>query len=259
MDAGAATRLTVVPQNSVSRFDDRAADYVRCRPSYPAEAIDHILDGLDPGRHLVAADVGAGTGISARLLGDRGVDVLAVEPGGAMRAAATAHPRVHWIAALAEATGLGPGTVDLVLSAQSFHWFRPAETLREFARILRPGGRLAIMWNRPSTTDPLTAGYGSAIADVGGDIGTARMAFDADDVARSGEFTPAVRTVFANTQRFDLEGLIGRANSASYVPKSDEARTHLRSLLETLHARHTDAEGLVTMVYDTEVFLARRL
>ena len=251
--------MAMSERDSVSRFEDRATDYVRCRPTYPTPAIDHILDRLGLLEHLVAADIGAGTGISARLLGDRGVRVIAVEPGGAMRGAAAAHPNVRWMAALAEATGLAPQSLDLVLSAQSFHWFRPAAAIAEFARILRPGARLAIMWNRPSTTDPLTAGYGSAIADVGGDIGTARMAFDADDVTRSGEFTPAVRAVFANTQRFDLEGLIGRAHSASYVPKSDEARTHLRSLLETLHARHTDAEGLVTMVYDTEVFLARRL
>ena len=247
-----------MPQNSVSRFDDRAADYVRCRPSYPPEAIDHILQGLHARHNLIVADIGAGTGISARLLGDRGVQVIAVEPGGPMRAAASAHPQVHWLAALAEATGIAAHAVDLVLSAQSFHWFKPAPALIEFARILRPSGRLAIMWNRPSTTDPLTAGYGEAITAVGGDTGTARMAFDADDVVRSGAFSPAVRTVFANTQRLDLEGLVGRASSASYVPKSDEARTHLRSLLASLHARHTDADGLVTMVYDTEVFVAHR-
>src|SRR6185295_16889471 len=101
---------------------------------------------------------GAGTGISARLLADRGVRVVAVEPGDAMSGSAARHPRVRWVAATAEAIGLDSASVDLVLCAQSFHWFRPEAALAEFARILRPRGRLAIVWNRRSTTDPLTAG-----------------------------------------------------------------------------------------------------
>lgn len=251
-------RLTLVPQNSVTRFDDRAADYVRYRPSYPSDAIDHILDGLDT-QQAIAADVGAGTGISARLLADRGLHVVALEPGAAMRAAAAPHPRVQWVAAVAESTALARCALHLVLSAQSFHWFRPADALTEFARILEPAGRLAIMWNRPSATDSLTVGYGEAIAAIGGDTGTARMAFDADAVQRSALFTPAVRAVFANTQRLDLDGLLGRAESASYVPKSDETRARLRTLLASLHAGHADEDGFVTMVYDTEVFIAHRV
>ena len=115
------------------------------------------------------------------------------------------------------------------------------------------------MWNRPSTSDALTAGYGQAIVDAGGDVGTARMSFDADDVSRSGVFTPAVRTTFPNTQQLDLAGLIGRANSASYVPKSTAASARLRSLLTDLHDRYADRDGLVTMCYETEVFLAHRM
>ena len=84
--------------DTVERFTDRAADYVRYRPTYPAEAVDTILDGLGPPEHLVAADIGAGTGISARLLGDRGVRVIAVEPGEGMRRAAASHPNVTWVA-----------------------------------------------------------------------------------------------------------------------------------------------------------------
>src|SRR5205085_9077451 len=71
--------------DSVGRFSDRAADYVKFRPTYPAAAADAILAGLEPAGKLVAADVGAGTGISARLLAERGVRVVAVEPGSAMR------------------------------------------------------------------------------------------------------------------------------------------------------------------------------
>jgi SAM-dependent methyltransferase len=110
--------------DTVGRFDDRVADYVKYRPTYPAAALDAILDGLEAPDRLVAADVGAGTGISARLLGDRGVRVVALEPGESMRSGAAAHRNVAWTAARAEASGLRSGAFDLVLSAQSFHWFR---------------------------------------------------------------------------------------------------------------------------------------
>jgi SAM-dependent methyltransferase len=244
--------------NPVGRFDDRAADYVRYRPSYPAAAIDTILAGLGPPSALTAADVGAGTGISARLVGDRGVRVIAVEPGRAMSGAAAPHPRVCWVRATAEATGLATGALALVLCAQSFHWFRADEAVREFARVLAPGGRLAIMWNRRSVSDPLTAGYGEAIAAVGDDAEANRAPFAPGCVERSGAFSPVTRTSVPSHQRLDLDGLLGRARSASYVPKTGPASDRLVQLLTDLHARHSDASGAVTLVYETEIFSATR-
>jgi len=242
--------------DSVERFNDRADDYVRYRPTYPAPAIDAALQGLDAPERLIAADVGAGTGISARLLAARGLRVVAIEPGEAMRRAAAPHDRVYWIGGLAEATGIRTESVDLVLSAQSFHWFRPPEALAEFARVLKRSGHLAIMWNRRSTTDPFTAGYRQAILDVGGEVAAERMPFDPDVLERSGLFTPPARRVFANAQRLDLDGLIGRARSASYVPKSGPNGDRLLALLRELHARHADAGGQVTLIYETDVYIA---
>src|SRR5262245_18241062 len=97
------------------RFSDRTQEYVRFRPTYPASAIDHMLAGLSDPSRLIAADIGAGTGISALLLAERGVRVWAVEPNAEMRAAAAPHPHVTWQDGTAEATGLPPGSVDLVL------------------------------------------------------------------------------------------------------------------------------------------------
>jgi SAM-dependent methyltransferase len=245
--------------DTVGRFSDRAADYVKYRPSYPAEAVDAMLDGFGPPAALVASDVGAGTGISARLLGARGVRVVAVEPGDGMRGAAAPHPNVVWVAARAEATGLRSQAVDLVLCAQSFHWFRADDVLPEFARILKRGGRLAISWNRRSTDDPFTAGYRQAIAEVGGETAAEMTSFDPDVVTRSGLFSPPERRIFPNFQRLDLDGLIGRARSASYVPKSGASGERLLDLLRALHERHADADGFVTLVYETEVFCSARL
>ncbi len=245
--------------DTVTRFSDRADDYVRYRPTYPDAAIDAILDGLGSPLTLRAADVGAGTGISARLLADRGVHVIAIEPGEQMRAAAAAHPRVEWVAATAEATGLDAGSVTLVQCAQSFHWFRPVPTLAEFARILVPGGRLVLMWNRRSQTDRLTAGYRQAILDVGGEIAAERMPFDPGVVAGSGFFTAPERIAVPNAQHLDLDGLIGRARSASYVPKTGAAGDELIARLQQLHAEHANADGLVTLVYETEIYRSTSL
>jgi SAM-dependent methyltransferase len=244
--------------DSISRFTDRASDYVKYRPTYPAAAIDAVLDGLGPPADIVAADVGAGTGISARLLADRGVRVLAVEPGEAMRAAAASHANVTWTIGTAEATCLAAESVDLVLCAQAFHWFRAPDALVEFARILKPGRRLTIMWNRRSKVDPLTAGYRQVIADVGGDMGVESMPFDPAVVADSGVFSAPERLTFPNAQRLDLDGLVGRARSASYVPKTGPEGDRLVDLLTALHTAHADAEGFVRLIYETEIYLAAK-
>jgi hypothetical protein len=94
--------------DTVGRFRDRAADYVKYRPTYPAAAIDAILDRLGAPDRMLAADIGAGTGISARLLGDRRVRVVAVEPGEAMRRAADPHRQVAWVAAKQRPPGCAP-------------------------------------------------------------------------------------------------------------------------------------------------------
>jgi SAM-dependent methyltransferase len=242
-----------------TRFSDRAADYVRYRPDYPAAAIDRLLEGLRPPAGLVAADVGAGTGISARLFAERGVRVIAVEPNAEMRDAAAPHPRLEWRDGTAEATGLADASVDLVLCAQAFHWFRHRDAVAEFARILRPGGRLAIVWNRRDRTDPLTLGYVEALHAVNGEHPAERSYhFDPEVVTGAGAFTPPVRDEFPHAQTLDRAGLIGRATSASYVPKEGPAFVELVRLLDDLHARHRDGDGWVRMRYRTEVWTSAR-
>jgi SAM-dependent methyltransferase len=241
------------------RFTDRAADYVRYRPGYPAAAIDAILDGLGPVAAVRAADIGAGTGISARLLGGRGVRVFAVEPNEQMRAAAAPHPFVEWVAATAEATGLRASSVDLVLCAQAFHWFRPVEAIAEFARILRPGGRLALMWNERDRADPLAAGYTQAIRDIGGEHPAEMRDVDPTSAIATGPFGPSREVVYGNAQRLDRAGLMGRATSASYVPKEGPRLAELANALDALYERYRDPEGLVTFRYRTRIWLAERM
>jgi SAM-dependent methyltransferase len=244
--------------NPTGRFSDRARDYRLHRPDYPAAALDAILEGLGDPARLIAADVGAGTGISARQLAARGVRVLAVEPNAPMRAAAEPHERVEWRDGTAEGTGLAEESVHLVLCAQAFHWFRVPESLAEFHRVLKPEGLLALMWNTRDPADPVTRGYTAALHAVQGEHPAERLPFDPGALAASGRFTAPRALRFSHGQVLDLEGLIGRATSASYVPRDGESFVQLRERLVALWERERDAAGAITMRYVTEVFLAGR-
>ncbi len=240
------------------RFDDRAQDYARYRPGYPAAVVDFVLTGWT-GRTRRAADVGAGTGISAQMLADAGLEVIAVEPNADMRRAAVPHPRVRWSEGTAEATGLPDGSVDLVLAAQAFHWFARERALAEFQRILRPGGRLAVLWNRRSRTDPFTLGYRRALEDTAGEAPAEKTEFAPEAVGATGRFACLRSASFPNLQLLGLDELIGRARSTSTVPKQGPVRDELERRLRALHREHADATGRATMHYDTRVFLWDRV
>jgi Methyltransferase domain len=247
--------------NPLDRFSDRAADYVKYRPSYPAAAIDTILDGLDP--EPIAADIGAG--ISARLLAERNVRVWAIEPNAAMRSAATPHPLVEFRDSTAEATRLEAASVDLVTCFQAFHWFEPEPTLREFQRILKATtatgnpGRLALVWNNRDKKDAFTTEYSELTLAAS----TNRAIHDRLDCDRSllvsPHFTNIREYTFANCQALDLAGLMGRVRSNSYTPSAGEALQELMSELERLHDRWQDDRGLVYLNYVTSVYLAESI
>lgn len=260
------TDARLYEMNPTGRFSDRVDDYVRYRPTYPAAAIDAILDGLrttvtptlrsevSAQPHLTAADVGAGTGISTILLAQRGIRVIAVEPNADMRAAGPLHPLITWHDGTAESTRLPSASVDLVLCAQAFHWFRPPEALAEFHRILRPAGRLALVWNVRDLSDYFTTEYTAAVRLASGENRAETMPFDPAVVENSGVFGPISLREFPHSQSLDGRGIIGRAVSASYVPKSGPAYDRLVEMLAHAYERHADAGGLVHVRYVTRVF-----
>src|SRR5437763_3088354 len=131
----------------------RAADvYERARPEYPAAAIVWLADrlGLRPGR--VVVDVAAGTGKLTRLLVPAGARVVAVEPQAEMLALLRgAVPEAKALEGTAEELPLPDEAADAVTVASAFHWFDRERALRELARVLRPAGALALVFN---TRDP---------------------------------------------------------------------------------------------------------
>lgn len=240
----------------LKRFTNRAADYARYRPSYPAAAIDFILAGLGDPKTLRAADIGAGTGISSRLLAERRLYVNAIEPNKEMLAAAQSHPFVEYRSGSGEQTGLGDASVDLVTCFQSYHWLKREAAILEFQRILRPGGRIAVAWNIADNRDALSAAYDFAIEKAAGKVPCAQRDSAGDDLIANPPFRNGMKKLFTHRQRVELKVFLGRARSSSHLALEGAAfETCLRELTE-LHARHADARGMVELAYETEVYRA---
>jgi len=128
-------------------FAAAAGAYGRGRPAYPAGIAGWLAGtlGLRAGQRV--ADVGAGTGKFTRLLAATGAQVLAIEPVEQMRAAIDALPGVTALDGAAQALPLPDQSLDAIACAQAFHWFASGAVLDEFARVLKPGGRLGLVWN----------------------------------------------------------------------------------------------------------------
>lgn len=242
--------------NPLNRFSDRAADYVKYRPSYPTAAIDKILQGLNSPSQLVAVDIGAGTGISSRLLAQRGVKVIAIEPNAAMRQAAQSHPLVEFRDATAEATSLPDTSVELVVCFQSFHWFNPQPTLLEFHRILKYKGRLAVVWNERDRHDEFTANYTQIVQTASNNHPAEQRRVAVEPLLTSLLFPNVQQYTFAYRQDLDLAGLIGRAMSTSYIPRTGEVHQQLISDLQQLYESSCDRNSRVYLSYRTIVFIA---
>lgn len=255
-----ATQLDATPMyqmNPTSLFSGRATDYAQYRPRYPEEAIATILEGLDNSRQLVAADIGAGTGIASRMLADRNVRVIAIEPNSEMRQAADSHPLVEFREATAEATHLPDASVDLVTCFQSFHWFNPSATLLEFQRILKSSGRLALVWSVWDTNDAFTREYNDLVFQASNNRpGLPNRDSRVSTLLESPHFHNVRHCSFAYRQQLDLAGLTGLALSQGFIPHSGQEQQQLVTDLQKLYEQGADSRGNVCLVYQTDVYLA---
>jgi SAM-dependent methyltransferase len=133
-------------------FGGVADQYDQFRPSYPPALVDDLV-GLHPADVL---DIGCGTGKAARLLAERGLRVLGVEIDPQMAAVARGHGLDVEVASF-EAWQPGDRHFDLITCAQAWHWVDPAVAIPKAARLLRPGGTLALFWNYDELDEPAQA------------------------------------------------------------------------------------------------------
>ena len=239
-----------------------AASYQRGRPEYPPELVGWLTGTLGLAQEQRVADVGAGTGKFTKLLAQTGAEVIAVEPVQQMRDAMGALPGVRAVAGTAQALPLEDASLDAVACAQSFHWFASREVLDEFARVLKPGGRLLLVWNVRDESVDWVAEITKIITPFEGDAprfykGDWRKPFPHP------AFTPLRETPFRHEHAGPAsEVIIDRFMSVSFIaaqPPAENARA--RSLLEHLVQSHPALRGqaVVSFPYRTLVFDCTRV
>jgi SAM-dependent methyltransferase len=245
--------------NATSRFSDRVENYVRYRPGYPAEALRSLQGECGLTASDVIADIASGTGIWTRMLLENGNPVFGVEPNAEMRAAGerllAGFPSFTSVAGTAEATTLPDASVDFVTAAQAAHWFDKTGARREFARILKPGGWLVLLWNeRVTDSTPFLREYEQLLLTYGTDYADVRHERTTDAVNEFFDPAPFQERTFAMRQEFDYAGLEGRLLSSSYAPGPEHAKygamlADLRKLFD-VHAQ----AGCVRVDYITRVY-----
>jgi SAM-dependent methyltransferase len=180
-----------------------------------------VLDGVPLGEDAEVLDLGAGTGKLTRLLTQRYRRVIAVEPLDGMRAILErVVPEAESLAGTAEAIPLADAAVDGVFAAQAFHWFANDEAVAEIARVLRPGGVLALVWNEPDETrpSPLPEQYETYIRE----LHTAGLSIFEDAppwqvVIGRGPFGEVREAAVPHDHVLDRAGLLDNARSVSWV------------------------------------------
>ena len=245
------------------RFADRVGDYVRYRPGYPPAVMDFFEHRLGLMPSAVIADIGSGTGKLTELFLRNGNIVYGIEPNREMREAAETLLRdssgFRSVAGSAEATGLDDGSVDYVVAAQAFHWFRIADARRELSRILRGERWAVLIWNRRTETSSFLRDYEHLLQRLSIDYSTVdhRKTTDCGALSEFFDRRGHGKTTFPNEQVLEWTGLKGRVRSSSYVPLPgqpghDPLLRELRRIFD-IHQRN----GAVRFEYQTEVFWGR--
>ncbi|GAV46233.1 class I SAM-dependent methyltransferase [Streptomyces acidiscabies] len=242
-------------------FDSAAAQYAANRPSYPAELLDTIEELA--GRRFVGSivgDVGAGTGISTRVLYERGANVVGVEPGDGMAAEfRRTLPDVPLVRGDGNNLPFRDGSIDFLTYAQSWHWTDPNRAVPEALRVLRPGGALALWWN----TTPYDVAWLAAQArrlgrHFGIDVEDEKARATRTDLADpTGTLTFTRRTI-RWSRSIPLDTHLANIGSHSAFLVDTQERTTTFLTTERAHLLTEFPDATVEETYDVTLLLAQR-
>ncbi len=248
--------------DTIERFSNRVENYVKYRPNYPAEILDFFGDRMNLKKESVIADIGSGTGISAKLFLQNSNAVFGIEPNKEMRRAAEKFledfPNFVSLNGTAENTTLPENSIDFIIAAQAFHWFNPTETRNEFKRILKENGFIALIWNeRQLESNSFLREYEQFLIEFGTDYQKVRHDSVTKDILQTLFQTDFCEVIFQNAQSLDFDGLRGRMLSASYMPTKESLFFDKMMIkLKSLFAQHAE-NGKIEVLYDTKVYYAR--
>jgi SAM-dependent methyltransferase len=235
-------------------FDTVAAAYEHARPPYPPEAVAWLADCLHLSAGATVVDLGAGTGKLTRGLVATGARVIAVEPvQGMRRVLVEAVPDAEVLAGTAEAIPAPDASADAATAGQAAHWFRAEETIAELARVLRPGGGLAFVWNVRDADDPVQAAVEELVAPL---RDRTRMSDRAEwDAGLAGRgFTAPEQRSFRHVHELPADELPLLVSSYSFV-----ARLPAEKRRDVLRRVRALAEGdRVRLAYTTQTYVSRR-
>ena len=259
------------PKHLVDHLHHSAADgysakpqtYVTGRPEYPDEVEGWLRNDLGLGTGKTVLDLGAGTGkFSGKLLAT-GAAVIAVEPVQAMLDQLVGqHPEIEAKIGAAQAIPLADASVDAVVCAQSFHWFATPEALDEIRRVLKPGGRLGLIWNVRDERVNWVAALTKIMEPFEGDAPRYRTQHWRRLFPANG-FGPLQEQHFANAHTGSPEQVIvDRVLSVSFIAALPDAQhERVAAQVRELIASSPELAGkaLVTFPYETAAFVAARL
>ena len=250
-------------KSSTKRFSERVSYYVRSRPKYPAALMRFFQSELCISPADSVADIGSGTGFLTELFVRNGNSTFAVEPNQPMRAAAEEYlaewPNFHSVDGTAEATTLPAASVSLVTAGQSAHWFSMDLAAKEFRRILKPGGHVALVWNERVLGDSVfMAEYETLVQKY------AREDESPKDRRANGRVDESVIRLFGSTgyqvrqfenpQMLDRQGMIDRLTSSSYMPLPAETDyAEMIKKAQDLFDKHQENQS-VRIVHEARVY-----
>ncbi len=246
--------------DSISKFYGKSDAYEKGRPSYPKALIEYLYKSHGFSPDSVIADIGSGTGKFTKLLLEMGSTVIGIEPNDDMRKKAeeklSEFKNFKSVCGYADSTGLPNLSVDFITAAQSFHWFDAEKFKAECRRILKPNGKIALIWNMRSMDDSLNRDWHSVFKEFCPEFhGFSNGISENDDKIRL-FFDSFEKTEFQSPIPMDKTAFLQRSLSSSYsLTEKDDNFKEYTDELNRIFNLYCDNTGTVSIKNKTTLYV----